>query len=162
MNGRAPYPELVLRTVDRGDLDAVAAAYRSLSTRSLYQRFFTVMPDPTPLVARHLASVDHHDHEALVVEAAGRVVAMAQWDRSSADQQQAEVAIVVVDAWQRRGLGRALTRALAASAHREGITTLVASVLSDNRAGTALASGFEPAGTGLDGSETHYRFPLAS
>jgi L-amino acid N-acyltransferase YncA len=68
----------------------------------------------------------------------------------------------VIDAWQRKGLGRALTRALAGNAQRNGITTMVASVLTDNRAGTALAHGFAPAGTGVDGSATHYRFPLAS
>ena len=67
MNGSQPFPELVLRPVEVGDADAIVATFRGLSDTSLYRRFFTLMPDPSPLVLKHLALVDHHDHEALVV-----------------------------------------------------------------------------------------------
>ncbi len=162
MNGREPFPALVMRSSTRDDLPAVAATYRKLSSQSLYQRFFTLLPDPTPLVARQLALVDHRDHEAFVVLDGDEVVAMAQWDRNSGRPEVAEIAITVADDWQHLGLGRALIRTLAGDAHRRGIQTLEASVLTDNRAAVGLASSQQPNHVGIDGSETHYTFPLAS
>jgi hypothetical protein len=67
VNGREPFPELVMRPVAKDDVDGLVATVRGLSRQSMYQRFFTVLPDPTPVVARHLALVDHRDHQALVV-----------------------------------------------------------------------------------------------
>jgi acetyltransferase len=162
MNGREPFPTLTLRPVAPGDLPAIARAYKGLSRQSLYQRFFTLMPDPTPLVAQHLALVDHRDHEGFVVLEDDLVVGMAQWDRRRGHPDEAEVAITVVDSWQRHGLGRALIRALAGDAHRHGISTLTAEVLTENRAAAGLASSQHPADTGVDGTETRYVFPLAS
>jgi len=162
MNGRDPFPDLVLRPADTTDLGAIAAAYRSLSRESLYHRFFTLLPDPTPLVAHHLAIVDHEDHEALLVLDRDEVVAVAQWDRLRDRPDEAEIAVAVAEAWQRRGLGRALVRALAGDAHRHGITALNADVLTENRAAAGLAHSQRPAETGVDGSETRYVFPLAS
>ncbi len=108
MNGREPFADLALRPVVPDDLSAIALAYRGLSRQSLYQRFFTLMPDPTPLVEQHLALVDHRDHEAFVVLDGDEVVGMAQWDRRRGHPDEAEVAVTVVDSWQRHGLGRAL------------------------------------------------------
>lgn len=162
MNGRVPFPELELRPVAPGDLPAVSRAYRGLSRQSLYQRFFTLMPDPTPLVARHLAQVDHLDHESFVVLDGDEVVGMAQWDRRRLHPDEAEVAVTVVDAWQRQGLGRALVRMLAGDAHRHGIARLTAEVLTENRAAAGLAVSQRPVVTGVDGTETRYVFPLAS
>ena len=162
MNGREPFPGLRLRPVGADDLPAMARAYQGLSRQSLYQRFFTLMPDPTPLVAQHLALVDHRDHEAFLVLDGDEVVGMAQWDRRYGRPDEAEVAITVVDAWQGRGLGRALIRALAGDAHRHGISTLTAEVLTENRAAAGLAGSQHPAVTGVDGTETRYVFPLAS
>ncbi len=162
MNGRDPFPDLVLRTSTPDDLTAIADTYRGLSAQSLYQRFFTLLPDPTPFVARQLAQVDHFDHESFVVLDGGDVVAVAQWDRSGGRPGVAEIAVTVADDWQHQGLGRALVRALAGSAHRLGIETLEASVLTENRAAVGLAASQQPAQVGVDGTETHYTFPLAS
>ena len=162
MNGREPLPGLLLRPVAQGDLPAIARAYRGLSRQSLYQRFFTLMPDPTPLVEQHLALVDHRDHEAFVVFDGDEVVGIAEWDRRIGRADEAEVAVTVVDSWQRHGLGRALVRVLAGDAHRHGISTLTAEVLTENRAAAGLATSQGPSTTGMDGAETRYVFPLAS
>ena len=162
MNGREPFPGLVLRPVETGDLEAIARTYRGLSRESLYQRFFTLMPDPTSLVAHHLALVDHEDHEAFLVLDGDDVVGVAQWDRRRDHPDQAEVAVTVADAWQGHGLGRALVRVLAGDAHRHGITALTADVLTENRAAAGLAHSQQPATMGVDGPETRYVFPLAS
>jgi ribosomal protein S18 acetylase RimI-like enzyme len=162
MNGRQPFPELVMRPVDPADVDAIVATHRRLSPQSIYRRFFTLMPDPASLVMHHLALVDHRDHEALVVLDGDQVVAVAQWDRAQEHPEEADVAIVVDEAWQHRGLGTALMRALAGDAHRHGVDTLTASVLSDNRAGFRLANHNRPAKVDIDGPEVSFRFDLAS
>ena len=46
---------------------------------------------------------------------------------------EAEMAIVMEDGWQSRGVGKALLRELAADAGRRGVETFVGSVLPDNR-----------------------------
>src|SRR6476620_1771217 len=139
MNGREPFSELTMRVVDTLDTDAIVAAYRALSPRSIYRRFFTMTPDPEPLVHRTLALVDHRDHEALIVLDGDEVIGIAQWDRLGCCPDQAEVAITIAEAWQRQGLGRVLIRALAGDAHRHGIEILTATVLADNRPALGLA-----------------------
>ncbi len=162
MNGREPFPELRLRPVADGDVDGIVDALKRLSRQSLYQRYFTAPPDPTRLVTAHLAVVDHRDHEALVVLDGDTIVAIAQWDRSPRSPDQAEVAMVVGEEWQHRGLGRALVRALAGNARRHGVGTLIASVLTENRDGRGLAHRQQPASVTMDGPQTTYRFELAS
>ena len=162
MNGRAPFPDLVLRPMTAEDMDAVVAAYRELSPQSVYRRFFTLIADPAPLVRRQLAIVDHRDHEVLVVLDGGSIVAVAQWDRAREDPTRADVAVVVVDSWQHRGLGSVLMRALAGDAHRHGVAVLTADVLSDNPAGLGLAARQHPARVDMAGPETAFRFDLAS
>ena len=162
MNGREPFPRLVVRPATPDDIARVTATYRRLSPESVYRRFFTSLPDPARFVERQLALLDHHDHEALVVLDGDDVVAIAQWDRLGCCPDEAEMAITVEDAWQHVGLGRELARAIASDAHHHGVATLSASILTDNRAALGLAARMRPASIDLDGSETHFTFPVAS
>jgi len=162
MNGRDPFPDLTMRPVTSDDAGAIVAAFRSLSPQSIYRRFFSVTPDPGPLVERHLRLVDHHDHEALVVLDGDDVVGVAQWDRVDGRADRAEISITIVDPWQRRGLGRVLARALAGNARRHGIDALVATVLVDNRAALGLAVAAGPARVKVAGPEAYLVFDLAS
>jgi GNAT superfamily N-acetyltransferase len=162
VNGREPFPDLVMRPVAEQDLPALVRTLDGMSSESLYLRFFSLPVDHTRLVRRHLATVDHRDHEAFVVLDGSSIVAMAQWDRSTTAPDEAEVAVHVAEEWQHRGLGRALVRAIAGDAYRHGVHTLVASVLTANRSGRGLAHHQHPSSVTLDGPETRYRFDLAS
>jgi len=162
MNGRYPFPELTLRVVDSSDLDAVVATYRGLSPQSIYRRFFTLTPDPAPLVRHQFSLIDHRDHEALVVVDGDEVVGIAHWDRAGCCPDEAEIAITIAENWQRRGLGRVLIRALAGDAHRHGIDTLTATVLADNRAALGLAAKNGPSEIHMQGPEAHLVFKRAS
>ena len=162
MNSREPQPQLQVRSYEPGDRVAVLDAFRHLSAQSLYRRFFTLMPDPAPLVEPLLARVDHRDHEVLVVFDGDEVVAVAQWDRDAADAARAEVAVTVADAWQHRGVGGALMRMLAGDAHRHGVASLSANTLSENRPALELAARSHPARAVIDGTETNFTFLLAS
>jgi acetyltransferase len=70
------------------------------------------------------------------------------------DPSTANVAIVVADEWQRKGIGKRLFEMLIDAARARGITRLEGEVLAENHAASALvkAFGFElsPSGVGDD------------
>src|SRR4051812_18280581 len=74
-----------------------------VSPQSLYQRFFTSFHRlPEPLLAL-LLDVDHDRREALVALEGDRIVAVARYALLPGRQDEADVSILVVDPWQRRG-----------------------------------------------------------
>jgi nucleotide-binding universal stress UspA family protein len=101
----------------------------------------------------YLTQVDHHEHEALVAidEATGDGVGVARFVKMSPEA--AEPAVVVVDDWQGRGVGRALLTALVERAQDEGVLRFEAPVLATN---TEAIRAFEQLGraeTRLEGRE---------
>src|SRR5881409_3095033 len=63
----------------------------------------------------------------------GEGVAVARYVRLPGEGDVAEIAITVVDAWQGRGVGTALTRVLIERAREEGLRRLRAVTLGENR-----------------------------
>ena len=57
----------------------------------------------------------------------------------------ADIGVVVNDAWQGRGVGSALMRALITGAQARGVTTLEMDVLDSNRQVLAMVTGHWPA-----------------
>lgn len=125
-----------IRPIRPGDADRLMAFYERLSRHTAYQRFFTVMKRLPPDWARMLATVDYRRRLALVAEAGSEaspeMIAVARYEPTErADT--AEVAFVVQDGWQGRGLGTVLLHQLLAAAAARGIERFVAHVLGDNR-----------------------------
>ncbi len=162
MNGRVPFPNLTVRPVEPDDDQRVRRLFDRLSAESIYRRFFTLFPAPPASVLRRLTVVDHRDHEALAVLDGDEIVAIASWDRPADAADEAEIAVLVEDAWQHKGLGRALVRMLTGEAARSGIAVLNATVLADNHPARHLATTASPDHVALDGPETFYTFSLAS
>src|SRR3954452_15646949 len=163
MNGRDPFPGLTVRPVEADDAERVRRLFERLSPESIYRRFFTLFPAPPAAVLRHLTAVDHGDHEALAVLNGDEILALASWDRPAHGSDDAEIAVLVEDAWQHKGLGRALVRMLTAEAARRGITEINATVLADNHPARHLAATVaRPDSVVMDGPETFYTFSLAS
>lgn len=163
MNGRDPFPSMVVRPVGPDDADRVRRLLERSSPESIYRRFFTLFPSPPARVVRQLTDVDHADHEGLAVLDGDEIVALASWDRPAHAAAEAEIAVLVDDAWQHMGLGRALVRMLSGDAARHGIAVLNATVLSDNHPARQLAVRVgHPASVVLEGPETFYTFSLAS
>lgn len=120
-----------LQLDDRADL--IAAVGRT-SDRSLYRRFFGLKRSFTDQEAAFFVNVDFVNHVALVglIDEKGRS-AMAGGGRYIVVQPgQAEVAYVVVDEYQGRGIGGALMRHLTSIACAAGLRTFIAEVLPEN------------------------------
>ena len=122
-----------IRPIRADDLEQLRALHSRLSPQSIYFRFFSPIPRvPEPQLHR-LVEVDYRDRFALVAELDGLVVAVVRYDRGH-DDTAAEVAFVVEDHQQRRGLATVMLEHLAAVARSNGIERFDAETLPDNRA----------------------------
>jgi RimJ/RimL family protein N-acetyltransferase len=124
-----------LRPIVPADAERLIAAYDKLSADTRYHRFFSARQRLPPDWARFLATVDYRTRLALVVEAPGdpeTIIAVARYEPAGAPDT-VEVAFVVADGWQDRGLGTLLFRALLRAAAGNGIRRFRAWVLADNR-----------------------------
>lgn len=123
-----------IRPIAPNDRQLLLEAFARLSPESRYRRFFGPMPELRDRELDYLTQVDHSDHEALVAvdSESGQIVGVARFIRLEAGGDAAELAITVVDDWQRRGVGSALLEALAQRARDEGIRRFEAPVLANN------------------------------
>jgi acyl-CoA synthetase (NDP forming)/GNAT superfamily N-acetyltransferase len=120
-----------VRAVTPADEAALGRLTADLSDRTVYLRFFSPNREAAERYLRCLARYGDADHDALLAEVGGLVVAVAGWDRTAADE--AELALVVADEHQGRGIGMLLLEELRARAERCGIRRLVADTLPENR-----------------------------
>lgn len=112
-------------------------AVSAMSERSVYFRFFSPVKRLSDAMAHRLAVVDYKDRFALVAtthrpSARERIVGVARYDRA-AGTDVAEVALAVIDEFQRRGLGGALLAILANVAREHGIKSFSLIVLPENQ-----------------------------
>ena len=144
---------LRIRRIRPEDTPALQTMHRGLSERTVYQRFFAVLPELSPEQADRFTHVDGAQRFALVAEAPdGALVAVGRYDRLPPDLHQAEVAVVVADAYQHHGLGTALVVMLTAHARSVGVTEFVADVLSTNY---AMHRAFKDAGLVATSASDH-------
>ena len=130
-----------IRPIRPDDKELLAGAMRHLSERSAYQRFLSVKERLSPRELRYLTEVDFRDHVAFVAvrpEEPDVVVGVGRWVRLPDDPEVAEIAFVVADDLQRRGLGTAIGEALAQAARERGVKRFVATMLPDNLAAHRL------------------------
>ena len=131
-----------MRAIRPDDAPRLVALYDHLSRDTRYQRFFSVMRRLPPDWARFLASVDYARRFALVAEAPGdpdTLIAVARYEPAG-EPDTVEVAFVVQDEWQNRGLGTLLFRELLRAAEANGIRRYRAWVLAENRRMLTLIS----------------------
>lgn len=122
-----------IRPIRPDDAALLVAFHDSLSPQSVYLRFFNFHPVLTAWEVERFTHVDYVDRLALVVLAEGRFVGVGRYDRVvGADE--AEVAFVVEDGYQRQGIGALLADELARAARAQGIRVFVADTLAENAA----------------------------
>jgi RimJ/RimL family protein N-acetyltransferase len=131
--------QMYLRPVLPGDNERTVHGPVQFSSETLYRRFQT-MRTPTPALMSYLFEVDYVDHFVWVVTDGpdGPVVADGRFVREAPDVRRAEVAFIVGDDYQGRGIGSFLMQALAVAARSDGVHQFTARVLSDNYAMRAI------------------------
>jgi GNAT superfamily N-acetyltransferase len=132
--------EILIRQVEPEDAAQLKIGFEHLGAVSRYRRFLTPIDDLSPRQLPYLTHVDHVSHEAIgaLDAVTGAGIGIARYVRDPADPQQAEVAIVVTDAWQGRGVGTALMERLRARARAAGIKRITAQMLVGNDAARRL------------------------
>jgi protein lysine acetyltransferase len=124
---------LHLRPVLPGDKARLVHGPVQFSSETLYRRFQTTRT-PTRSLMSYLFEVDYVDHFVWVMTDGedGPVVADARFVRDEVDPGVAEVAFIVGDDYQGRGVGTFLMEALSIAARSERVQRFTARVLSDN------------------------------
>ncbi|OKI65920.1 bifunctional acetate--CoA ligase family protein/GNAT family N-acetyltransferase [Micromonospora sp. CB01531] len=151
-----------LRQIRPDDGLGIVAMHARFSERTRYLRYFSPYPRIPERDLQRFVNVDHRDREAFVVLAGDRIVAVGRYERLGPGSPEAEVAFVVEDAYQGRGIGSVLLEHLADTARRFGIVHFVAEVLPANGAMLRVFSdfGYQVQRQYADGV-VHLSFPIA-
>ncbi|MCE7000866.1 bifunctional GNAT family N-acetyltransferase/acetate--CoA ligase family protein [Saccharothrix sp. S26] len=120
-----------LRPITPDDADKLLAFHGRLSERTRYYRYFGPYPRMPKRDLERFSTVDHVDRVAFTALLGDDIVAVGRYDRLG-ESGSAEVAFVVEDAHQGRGLGSILLEHLAAAARERGLSRFTAEVLAEN------------------------------
>jgi len=127
--------DILIHPMKPDDAPRLKALFYSLSPKTVYFRFFTQLHDPSEEMFKKLAQVDHDLHVVLVAS-----------ERNAEDQRilgvfrlmcdpggkQGELAVVVGDPWQGKGVGAKLIEYGFAIAKERGIESVVGMALPEN------------------------------
>ncbi len=124
-----------LRPIVPDDREQLAAEIAKLSPETSFLRFFRTVTSLSDRELDYLTSIDYVDHFAWVafVGDPPRGIGVARYVRIADEPEIAEAAVVVVDEYQNRGIGRLLLGVLAETALVNGITTFRGYALPENR-----------------------------
>ena len=133
-----------IRALRPSDRDDMLAAIGRTSAQSLQRRFFVPKRGFSENEISFFLNIDFNDHVALVaqIEEDGRPVIAGGGRYVVVKPGEAELAFVVVDAYQGRGIATLLMRHLVAIAREAGLEQLMADVLPENAAMLKVFSAF--------------------
>jgi acyl-CoA synthetase (NDP forming)/GNAT superfamily N-acetyltransferase len=124
-----------VRPIAPVDGPAIQALHSRLSDETIYYRFFSPLPHLSDALLDRLVHVDYDRRFALIAELGNYIVAVARYERLPPQPDHpadAEVAFLVEDSHQGRGLGTILLEHMAAVAKEAGVQRFVAETLPDN------------------------------
>jgi len=151
--------QIYTRIATPSDGEKLRAMFARSSTETIYRRFHTPFPEVPGWMVSLMLDADHHDKEALVAVAEEKVVGHAMYVRLG-DDGEAEMAIIVEDSWQSKGIGKSLLLELEERAGLRGIDTFTGEVLGHNRPMLGLAATFPGTEYATEDSVYHVRMPL--
>ncbi len=143
----APFPRARIHTLQDGfrvlvrpivseDRDLLIKGVQQMSLESRYRRFMMPIRTLSDYQLRVLTDLDYRDHMAWGAVAADNPyevpVGSSRYRRLQDEPDVAEAAVVVIDAYQRRGIGSLLLKNLTRSAVANGIRAFRGYVLKDN------------------------------
>ncbi|MEV6141727.1 GNAT family N-acetyltransferase [Streptomyces sp. NPDC051992] len=128
-----------IRPITTDDAERLVSFYEQVSDESKYYRFFAPYPRLSDRDVHRFTHHDYVDRVGLAVTVGGEFIATVRYDRidergrpASAPADEAEVAFLVQDANQGRGVASALLEHIAAVARERGIRRFAAEVLPAN------------------------------
>jgi acyl-CoA synthetase (NDP forming)/RimJ/RimL family protein N-acetyltransferase len=119
-----------IRPIRPDDREVFVEFYSRVSDQSKYYRFFSPMPQLSERDVDRFTHVDHVDRVAFVLTLQGRIIAVGRYDVVRPGE--AEVAFLVEDQHQGRGIAQLLLEHLAQAGRERGVERFVAEVLPDN------------------------------
>jgi RimJ/RimL family protein N-acetyltransferase len=127
---------VILRPIRQEDGPLLQEGLLELSERTRYLRFHAPRKEFSPEELKFLTEVDGETHFALaaVTLPSRRLAGVGRFIRSSVALAQAEIALVVTDALQGKGLGQLLFSRLREAALERNVTRFTGSILDENRA----------------------------
>jgi acetyltransferase len=138
-----------LRAISVDDASKLLSFYQRLSSRSIYLRFLKMI-NLTKEDADQYAKVDYDNTFAVVaIHGEGpeeKIIGVGRyWRHPEPHRNKAEMAFVVEDAYQKKGIGTNLLELLAVAAREHGIDTIETEMLQENEGITRMIqqSGFE-------------------
>jgi acyl-CoA synthetase (NDP forming)/RimJ/RimL family protein N-acetyltransferase len=148
-----------LRPIRPDDAQRLVDFYSRVSDESKYFRFFAPYPTLSDADVHRFTTVDYDDRVALILLSGEDMIGVTRYDRI--DAVQAEVAFLVEDAHQGRGVGSVLLEHLAQVARDSGVGRFVAETLPQNHKMIAV---FADAGytlsSRLDDGVIHVEFEI--
>lgn len=148
-----------VRVATPRDGEKLRGMFSRASSETIRLRFhlpYPVVPERTLAL---MVDVDHPDKESLVAVVGDGIVGHAMYARLG-DVREAEMAIIVEDGWQWRGVGRLLLSELAQKARLLGIETFIGDVLGENRRMLGLTTMFAGTRRTIEDGVYRVRMPL--
>src|SRR5438270_11592936 len=138
-----------VRSLRASDKEQMLAAIERTSSQSIQRRFFGPKKGFSDQEIAFFLNIDFERHVALVaqIDENGRAAIVGGGRYIMVAPDQAEIAFVVVDAYQSQGIGTILMRNLTILARKAGVKELIAEVLPENTAMLKVFGkfGFRPA-----------------
>jgi RimJ/RimL family protein N-acetyltransferase len=126
-----------VRPIEPSDKDLLQRGFKELSERSQYLRFFKLNNKLSDVQLKYFTEVDGIQHVAWgILDESGEEsipVGIGRFVKFKDEQDVAEVAISIIDSYQRKGLGQILYATLNIVAGQIGLEKFRTYVLSENR-----------------------------
>jgi RimJ/RimL family protein N-acetyltransferase len=152
--------EVELRPLEPNERERLVRLFHRLSPESVYRRFLSPLQEPSEAGLDRLLDIDHQDREAVAAVSGDEVVGVARYFRAPGSDT-ADLAVVVEDAWQGKGLSGFLIDRLWELALRRGIKRFTATILSENRPAIRMVRRSFPEATfELNGTEVVAEMPF--
>lgn len=154
--------KIFVRPIRPEDAPLLVDMYHTLSDRSIYLRFCHAMKELPPDMLARFTQIDYDREMALVafqVDASEEKILGVARAINLPDGESAELAIVVSDPWQGRGIGACLMELLMEIMINRGIRRLYAYILPENLVTRALVSKLGWTSEGPGSYDFHYEAP---
>lgn len=124
--------EVLIRASKAADAETIVAVYPQVSRRSLYMRFLRAIDQPTVKQVLRYTDVDFSVHLSFVVFYDGEFAGAGRVIRTNPNDTVGELSCMMIDKFQRKGLGRLLVTQLIEQSREWGLNQIIALVHPQN------------------------------